>query len=1241
MAGIVPKDVRKWPSASSDSTEIPRKKLLEQEKRKQLAKPDEKPQEVVIPVFPWSAALCTGCSVVIASATIVVVALGGISERYYYHSPDVAWHSRSSIVLVIQAGLMELCILISSSIATGIAGPELRPKPQSDDVLQAHNFGDSVLTLLEYALKFVTSCYLSQKEGVVMHVNKLVPGSRPVYLIRFVQWAFAVPLLMLLSNRAFLAKHGEKLTWRRSAPGMVLSMFYCMASWVLEVTPLNWARWSLMLMVLTSFILCCIDQVCLALSVHDVTARRMKLGMLIYQLVSFAVYTCIYVSSYFACINATTEQNLYSYMDATVKVFQSCLLAMIRNYEDLRIMQHWWLESVAARRDFERLVKQARVPIFALDRQGHVTSWNENVANLTGLAANEVIGLKTEDIICKESRECVQHALSRALSAAMQESAPGPVEIWVKRAIDDKVLQDAAQRGKKPEMKPINLVVSFVPRITREGAVDGIVAIGQDLSEISELKAVEQKKVQLMAVVSHELRSPLHGMIGLTNMLEQQIDGVGFKRQLKMVRCCAQRLLDLVTNIMDLTEAEQRQRRGVADGKHKGLVNMLDVAEEVTMMTSMAMDKSGKPLVGPGLKLVNAMGELQDFPLVLGNPYKCAQLLYNLVTNACKFTSKGSVTLCARHVKEAGLLEVDVEDTGMGIPEEAQQRIFQPFEQEQTSLADSRNYQGMGLGLTVCFEIAKTHGGSIRVRSKVGVGSTFTVSLPCEDTFVNRNREDENLIASLTNHNEAWAFKQACAKQKATEQSQSQVPNLRLSPRTANGPTEDKAPSARRRPIILSVDDDEINQEAIKSALGTEGDVVRAMNGNEALDHLERCTKADTSTLPDVILLDIQMPGIAGFDVLSQVRQKYSSAHTTLPVIMISAKAPVEAATLRSYSDGCSDFLPKPFHAGLLKAKIAVSLKIKEELRESCRASEILAETARVAHESAKASSESGALKEVKERLEQAEAKAQKAGEESHRAAEEAAAAKRGAKAAEERAAAMEEELTRLRRALEQSQAAEAAAVRRAEAAAAEKVAEARPAAAEEELRELRRELQEARADRAAALQRAASVKAENAGSPPVDCRGRVREPAAAFEGAGAEAAHIRSTSAGSWVAERSSASLPPRQQPEARPSSVPAQPPSPQRHPLPETQPPLAGFGNLSSHSHGVLVPWLYQQLQEREDEIVNLNGQLAAHRSATELATRQMELVMQAAEHSQCILLGPEEDHLYSSSSRPLSSK
>merc|ERR550532_3097642 len=154
-------------------------------------------------------------------------------------------------------------------------------------------------------------------------------------------------------------------------------------------------------------------------------------------------------------------------------------------------------------------------------------------------------------------------------------------------------------------------------------------------------------------------------------------------------------------------------------------VNMNSIVEEVLMLCQHAVDKRGSPIVKDGVKLVN---EVSGLPMIEGDSHRITQVIYNLVTNALKFTHAGHIRVfgCADNSNQR--IRVTVEDTGIGIAKENLARIFKPFDQEDQS--EARRYDGLGLGLAICNEVAARHGGNLSVESIKDKGSQFTVHLP-------------------------------------------------------------------------------------------------------------------------------------------------------------------------------------------------------------------------------------------------------------------------------------------------------------------------------------------------------------------------------------------------------------------------------------------------------------------------------------------------------------------------------
>lgn len=366
--------------------------------------------------------------------------------------------------------------------------------------------------------------------------------------------------------------------------------------------------------------------------------------------------------------------------------------------------------------DLAKLLQLARVPIFDVGLDGKLLSFNEAAGESLGFS-EESVGRDLLELLPEAGPLGAALEAARALDATSSCALPGPVELRRKGA-----------EGRSDTLLVLKLVLQL------EGGAKSVTAIGQDLGEVGQ-KAVEDKKKALNAIVTQEVRTPLHGMVGLATVMEKTAATAGAKKQLGMMRASASRLRDVVTNALELSEGEQRKLLSEPSASSQK-VSFAAVAEEVVTMARLAVDKANKPLLKPGVEIKNLMAEQEQIPLVLGNTSRCTQLLYNLVMNACKFTAAGSVSLSCTHLADASELEIRVVDTGVGLPPEALEKIFLPFEQERSSSS-----QGLGLGLAVCKAIAEAHGGRIQVQSEPGKGSSFIVTLPCTGDFCDRVEE--------------------------------------------------------------------------------------------------------------------------------------------------------------------------------------------------------------------------------------------------------------------------------------------------------------------------------------------------------------------------------------------------------------------------------------------------------------------------------------------------------------------
>uniref|UniRef100_A0A7S4V013 histidine kinase n=1 Tax=Alexandrium monilatum TaxID=311494 RepID=A0A7S4V013_9DINO len=386
--------------------------------------------------------------------------------------------------------------------------------------------------------------------------------------------------------------------------------------------------------------------------------------------------------------------------------------------QDITELNRQKSEAIRRAAELRHIFESATAPIVGVDSTGCVTEWNRRVIEVTGYSKDQVVGREFLSFVLESCRAEAHRVLSDAFAG---QSTP-----------NFEVLVATAWKGPQD---PVTFLLSAAPHMSSAGNILGVICIGQDITHIKEL---EIKKSQFAATVTHELRSPLHGIIGLSdNLLADTQDKGRMHRSLLMINNCARRLLDLVTNIMDLSTLVQSKRMKLS----RDPVHMAKIIEEVIMLTSCAVDKAGHPVQKSTVQLFNKVPN--DLPIIEADAHRCTQMLYNLITNALKFTERGQVIVSAYADDVKEFLTVSVTDTGIGIAPQKQDVIFRPFEQEDQT--ESRRFEGLGLGLSISREVARKHGGSLTVESEPGQGSTFFVSLPYKPFYTPGSHFDEGL----------------------------------------------------------------------------------------------------------------------------------------------------------------------------------------------------------------------------------------------------------------------------------------------------------------------------------------------------------------------------------------------------------------------------------------------------------------------------------------------------------------
>lgn len=332
-------------------------------------------------------------------------------------------------------------------------------------------------------------------------------------------------------------------------------------------------------------------------------------------------------------------------------------------------------------------------------------------------------------------------------------------------------------------------------------------------------------------------------------------------------------------------------------------VQIKNIVDEVVMLTSCAVDKAGRPIKKPEVELVSTIAD--DLPVIEADAHRCTQMLYNLITNALKFTEHGSVTISATADDEREFLTIAVADTGIGIATHNTELIFRPFEQEDQS--ESRNYEGLGLGLSISREVAVKHGGSLSVDSELGRGSTFVVSLPYKLHKVQHGDTDG---ADGEGKGESSAD-EGGVRGRAPQSNHAQDSDVETPQKTIG----ELPPTVHGRVLVL---EESANQQELLAALSAL-EVVTCPSTHECCEYLKR-----GKATPDVVVVDGTPHGLA---TLSALRLRYSLLE--LPVIVMAMDS--DPGSMReAIAKGCSDWITAPFKEAEVVPRIKLQTTIKK-----------------------------------------------------------------------------------------------------------------------------------------------------------------------------------------------------------------------------------------------------------------------------------------------------------------------
>jgi PAS domain S-box-containing protein len=439
----------------------------------------------------------------------------------------------------------------------------------------------------------------------------------------------------------------------------------------------------------------------------------------------------------------------------------------------------------------------------------------------------------------------------------------------------------------------------------------------EERKRLEMLAELDRAKTVFYSNVSHELRTPLTLILGpVEAMLERSQPSVVVERnELQLVHRNSMRLLKLVNTLLDFSRIEAGRIRAVYEP-----TDLAALTADTASAFRSAMEQAGlefhvhcPPLAEPGY-VDRDMWE---------------KIILNLISNAFKFTLKGHVTV--RLAEGSERIELRVEDTGLGIPEDQQSKVFERFHRLEG--VRGRTHEGTGIGLALVQELVRLHHGSIRVESAVGRGSTFVVSIP-------KGRAHLPEVDSQPRTLKSTGVSASAYVEEALRWLPESDSNIQLSPVFASDSVQ--APHLQTTTgRILLADDNADMRGYVRRLLGDNYEVRAVSNGTEALAEIR-------SHPPDLVLTDVMMPGLDGFGLLHEIRADESTK--TIPVILLSARAG-EDARIEGMQAGADDYMVKPFTARELLARVGAHLAMGRLRRESAEHERALRAEAETAHQ--------------------------------------------------------------------------------------------------------------------------------------------------------------------------------------------------------------------------------------------------------------------------------------------------
>lgn len=517
--------------------------------------------------------------------------------------------------------------------------------------------------------------------------------------------------------------------------------------------------------------------------------------------------------------------------------------------------------------------------VIIANSEGRIEWVNEGFTKLTGYSFEEIQNTHGELLrrggLTGLSREMVDYQkLLHENKPVVYESknyAKNGHEYWVITTLtpvighDGKIEKIIAIDSDISERKKVEEDLILSNRIAEHSLKKGNKALADLLRAKKELEASMTIKEQFLAKMSHEIRTPMNAIVGLSEIMLEGNLTHDQRECMDAIKLSSQNLLAIINDILDFSKMSS------------GKVELESIPFKPAEVLEGVLSTVGFTATRKGIKLSVIRDEKTLPDYVMGDGVRLRQILLNLVSNSIKFTERGSITIRQELVESDDMkvtMRFTVTDTGIGIPADRLSNIFDSF--TQASNETSRKYGGTGLGLTIVKQLAELHGGSVDVKSKPGEGSVFIVTLKYA-------RTPERILAQEVQHK-----------------------------------TEHDISLEGKR--ILLAEDNEMNQMLVKRVFEKWNfDLDIAANGKIAVDKL-------AAEHYDLILMDVQMPEMDGYETTRYIRTKLPPEKSNIPIIAMTAHAIVGEAE-KCISAGMNDYISKPFNRNVLYEKMAALLK--------------------------------------------------------------------------------------------------------------------------------------------------------------------------------------------------------------------------------------------------------------------------------------------------------------------------